>query len=75
MCWAVPVQLIEVNGNQGVVDLSGTRREVGLHAIENPRTGDYVLLHAGFAIQKIDPEEARETLKLWDEMAGLHPDS
>lgn len=71
MCLAVPVQLVEVNGEMGVVDISGTRRDVDLRIVEDPQPGDYVLLHAGFAIQKIDPEEAEKTLRIWDEMADL----
>ncbi len=71
MCLAVPVQLVEVNEEMGVVDISGTRRDVDLRIVEDPQPGDYVLLHAGFAIQKIDPEEAEKTLRIWDEMADL----
>ena len=68
MCLAVPVKLVEVNGDSGVVDFYGTRRDVGLHLLNGPIVGDYVLLHAGFAIQKLDPDEARKTLDIWDEM-------
>jgi hydrogenase expression/formation protein HypC len=69
MCWAIPVKIKEIDGQMGQVEMSGTERQVGLQMIEQPRVGDYVLVHAGFAIQKIDEEEARETLRLWDEMA------
>jgi hydrogenase expression/formation protein HypC len=70
MCWAVPTRIIEVDGEVGKVELSGTVREVGLQLIRNPQVGDYVLIHAGFAIQKVDEEEAQETLKFLEEMFG-----
>ncbi len=71
MCLAVPVKLVEVDGDRGLAQFSGSRREVGLQLLDRPEAGDYVLLHAGFAIQKLDPQEALETLELLDEMAGL----
>ncbi len=74
MCWAIPVQITAIDGPVGTVELSGTRREVGLQLIEEPRVGDYVLVHAGFAIQKIDEQEAQETLKLFDEMFAQEPE-
>lgn len=74
MCWAVPVQIQSIEGNVGTVNLSGTTRQVGLALVENPQVGDYVLVHAGFAIQKIDEQEAQETLKLFDEMFAAQPD-
>ncbi len=68
MCWAVPAKVIEVDGQVGKVELTGTIREVGLHFVEEPQVGDYVLLHAGFAIQKLDEEEAHATLELMEGM-------
>ena len=69
MCWAVPAKVINIDGDAGTVDLDGTRREVGLHLLEDVTEGDYVLVHAGFAIQKVDAEEAQETLRLMREAA------
>lgn len=69
MCWAIPVQIDAIEEDMARVELSGTTREVGLQLLDNPQTGDWVLVHAGFAIQKLDEEEARERLELWDEMA------
>ncbi|MHC5033827.1 MAG: HypC/HybG/HupF family hydrogenase formation chaperone [Planctomycetota bacterium] len=66
----MPTRIIEVDGEVGKVELSGTVREVGLQLIRNPQVGDYVLIHAGFAIQKVDEEEAQETLKFLEEMFG-----
>lgn len=68
MCWAIPAKIISIEGDKGIVEVSGTRREVGLQLLDDPATGEYVLLHAGFAIQKIDEEEAAKTLELWTEM-------
>ncbi len=51
--------------------MEGVQKEVSLLLIENPRIGDYVIVHAGFAIQKIDEAEANESLKILREMASL----
>ena len=67
MCWAVPAKLTEIRGATGKVALAGITREVGLQLIESPAVGEYVLVHAGFAIQKVDREEAEETLRILDE--------
>jgi len=71
MCLAVPVKLVEVNGDRGVVQFPGMCREVGLQLLEEPAVGDYVLVHAGFALQRLDPDEARKTLDILGEMAAL----
>ena len=68
MCWAIPAKIIEIDGDLGKAEFSGTVCEVGLQLIDHLRVGDYVLIHAGFAIQKVDEREAQETLSLWQEM-------
>ncbi len=68
MCWAVPARVIEVDGDLGKVEVEGTVREVGLQLIEGASVGDYVLVHAGFAIQKVDEDEALKTLALFEEL-------
>jgi hydrogenase expression/formation protein HypC len=73
MCWAIPARLQEVNGSVGKVELEGTVREVGLLLLADACVGDYVLVHAGFAIQKVDEREAEETLKLFAEMFAQEP--
>ena len=73
MCWAIPARIVETDGTVGKVELAGTLREVGLQLLESAAIGEYVLVHAGFAIQKIDEEEARETLALFAQMAELTP--
>lgn len=70
MCLAVPMKLEMIQGNTGVVELDGVRLEVGLDLLENPQIGDYLIVHAGYAIQKLDVEEARKTLALFRDAAG-----
>ena len=69
MCWAIPAKITEIDGPTGKVELWGTVREVGLQLVDDPKVGDYVLVHAGFAIEKMREKEALETLGLWEEMA------
>ncbi len=64
MCLAVPMMLRKIDGRMGVAELDGVERQVGLHLLEDPHVGDYVLIHAGFALRTIAPEEAEETLEL-----------
>lgn len=58
------MRVIEVNGDKGIVDIGGVRREIDLSLVEGVKPGNWVILHAGFAIQVLDEEEARETLEL-----------
>lgn len=69
MCLAIPVRLFEVEGERGLVELAGVVREVSLMLLPEARVGDYVLLHAGYALQKLDEEDAQETLRLLEELA------
>lgn len=64
MCLAIPVKVVKVKGNLAEVDMSGVKRQADIRFLEQIKPGDYILLHAGFAIEKIDEKEARETLKL-----------
>ncbi len=68
MCLSIPARIISVNGNMAEVSAGGTIFKAGLHMLENAKVGDYILLHAGFAIQKISESEAAETLELIKEM-------
>lgn len=71
MCLAIPSKVIEINDNMGIVDVAGVRREASLLLLENPQVGDWVILHAGFAIQKIDEAVAQESLRYLREAAQL----
>jgi hydrogenase expression/formation protein HypC len=73
MCLSIPVRIVKIEGDYATVSFGGNTCRAGVQLLEEVHAGDYVLLHAGFAIQKIDPEEARETLRLIDEMQDQSP--
>ena len=68
MCLAVPMKLIEKEGNSGIAEISGIKTEVRLDLLPDAQMGDYLIIHAGFAIQRLDEKEAEETLSLFREM-------
>jgi hydrogenase expression/formation protein HypC len=68
MCLSIPAKIVSIDGDMAEVSAGGSIFKAGLHMIENANVGDYILLHAGFAIQKISQEEAAETLKILKEM-------
>ena len=63
MCLAVPMKVVEVNGDEGLVESSGLKRRANFSLIKSPKIGEYVLLHAGFVIERVKEEEAQKTLK------------
>jgi len=68
LCLAIPAKVIEIRGNTAKVDFGeGVLRDVNVMLV-NPRLGEYVLVHAGYAIQVIDRKAAEETLRLWEEI-------
>jgi hydrogenase expression/formation protein HypC len=69
VCLAIPALIKTINGTQAVADIEGVTREISLELTPEAKTGDYVLLHTGYAISIIDAAEAEETLKLLREMA------
>ena len=68
MCLAVPVRVIEIEGQVGRVELGGVLRDISLALTPEAQLGDYVLVHTGFAISVLDEEEAQESLKLFAEL-------
>ncbi|MCL6519376.1 MAG: HypC/HybG/HupF family hydrogenase formation chaperone [Armatimonadetes bacterium] len=64
MCLAVPMRITEISGNIAVVEQEGVSRRVRIDFIPNLQVGDYVLIHAGIAIERLKAEEAEETLKV-----------
>lgn len=66
MCLAVPMKLLKINGDEGNAELGGVVKEISLALIEDVNVGDYVLVHAGYAIQKIDEDDAKETIELFN---------
>jgi len=69
MCLAIPAKVVQLReGDQALVDLAGVRKEISLALVEDVRPGDYVIVHVGYALQKLDTREAEKTLALF---AGL----
>ena len=64
MCLAVPVQIVEIDGMQAICEVEGTQVRARLDLIDDAEVGDWVLVHAGFAITKVDPAEADETWRI-----------
>jgi hydrogenase expression/formation protein HypC len=71
MCLAIPSKIVKIENNVATIDVDGVQREASLLLVENPEVGDYVIVHAGFAINKINEEDALESLKLMREAASL----
>lgn len=75
MCLAIPGQIRECFDKDGLpmglCDFNGLRREICLSYVPDAGVGDYVLVHVGFALSRLDPEEAERTLRLLDEMSQL----
>ena len=69
MCLAIPAKVLEIDGNVAQVELGGIVRPIALDLCPDVSVGDYVLIHTGFAIQRMDEGEAKETLDLLREMA------
>ena len=71
MCLAIPLQLIEINGNVAVGEALGMKREIRVDFIPEPKIGDYVIVHAGFAIERLGETQALEDLEAWKEMRDV----
>ena len=70
MCLGIPARILNVDeNNQGEVDYLGTRVKAGFMLLESPKVGDWVIIHSGFAISRLDENEAQETLSLLREIA------
>ena len=68
MCLAVPLKLIEINGNDAVGEAMGMRRKLRVDLIPEAKIGDYVMVHAGFAIERLAEEQALEDIQAWEEV-------
>jgi len=68
MCLAVPMKLLKIDGDVGSAELGGIVKEISLSLLDEVKIGDYVLIHAGFAIQKLDEKEALDTISLLNEL-------
>lgn len=70
MCLAIPARVVELlPGQRAVVDLGGVRKEVSIDLVADAQVDDYLVIHVGYAIGKIDPEEAQRTLALFAELS------
>lgn len=67
MCLGIPAKVVEVRGEVGIVEFGGVRKEVDASLVD-VKPGDYVIVHAGAMISRLSPEEAQETIKLWEEV-------
>lgn len=78
MCLALPVQVIAVGrgpaGDMALVNLDGVQKEISVALLDAVEVGDYVILHAGYALSRLDPREAERTLALFAELSGPTPE-
>jgi hydrogenase expression/formation protein HypC len=70
MCLAVPARIVEKTGDTATVDMEGVRRNVSMMLLPEARVGEYVIVHAGYAIGRLDEKEAEETLKMIRDVLG-----
>lgn len=72
MCVGIPSKIIRINDSMATIDVYGAQRDISIMLLEDQvKVGDYVLVHAGFAIQKLQKKEAKETLKLFDQYLDM----
>jgi len=65
MCLAIPMKVVKIDGDEGTVETRGLKRKVNLSFLKDLRLGDYIIVHAGFAIEKLKENEAKETLNIF----------
>lgn len=71
MCLAIPAEIVQIEDEMAVVRVGDTLRKASLMLLSEVSLGDYVIVHAGFALHRVDPEEARESLRLLRELAAM----
>jgi hydrogenase expression/formation protein HypC len=71
MCLAIPMQLVAVRGTRGTARAGGLEVEVALELVDDAAVGDFVIVHAGYAIQRLSADEARETLEIFAKLEEL----
>ncbi len=71
MCLAIPLKIISIKGKMGIGELGGVKKKISLMLLDKVKVGDYVLLHAGFAINKLETKEAEELLQLLREISEV----
>lgn len=76
MCLAIPARVVEISdGDQAIVDLGGVRKAISLALVEGVAVGDYVIVHVGYALTRLDPQEAERTLALMAEACLGFPET
>ena len=71
MCLAVPLKLIEIDGKNAVGESMGMQRKLRVDFIPEPKIGDYVIVHAGFAIERLPEKQALEDIAAWEEIKDV----
>ena len=71
MCWSIPGKIVGICDNIAKVKISGISKDVGLDLIDNPAIGEYVLVHAGYAIQKVNEESAKFTIDFFKQRGEI----
>jgi len=69
MCLAIPARVVEIDGVMATVEVGGVEKEISLALVDGISIGDYVIVHVGYALNRLDPEEAEETLALFAQVA------
>jgi len=71
VCLAIPAKVTRIESGVATVEMAGVTREASVMLLPETQVGDYVLVHAGYAIQRLDEQEAMETLRLFEQIASL----
>jgi len=72
MCLAIPAKIVSIEeSGMALAEIEGVTRRVSLQLLEEPKVGDWVIIHAGYAIDRIDEEEAKETLNMLEGLGGI----
>ena len=71
MCLAIPLKISEINGKEAIGEAMGMKRNMRLDFIPEPKIGDYVIVHAGFAIERLPEKQALEDLEAWEEIKDV----
>ncbi|MBI3993720.1 MAG: HypC/HybG/HupF family hydrogenase formation chaperone [Candidatus Lambdaproteobacteria bacterium] len=71
MCLAIPARVAALDGAMATVEVAGVTKRASIHLLDGVSVGDYLIIHAGFALSKLDEAEARETLRLLEQMGEL----
>ncbi|HDP68235.1 MAG TPA: HypC/HybG/HupF family hydrogenase formation chaperone [Candidatus Marinimicrobia bacterium] len=71
MCLAIPMKVIRINGREAVAEVGGVEYRANLTILPDVKVGDYIIVHAGFAIEKLDETAALETLQIWQDIADF----